>query len=186
MAIAICSAVLAGCGSDTDSQALSASEVVPDLTGADPRLVELNEQADDVLPGGKPAFEARLKSLRGLPVVANKWASWCAPCRDEAPVLQRVSTDLANRVAFLGVNINDSQNESDAFRKKYPMPYPSYDDPNWKIAALIPPADRQPVTAIYDRAGRQVHLTYGAYETPTQLEADIRRYAGPIPASPKN
>lgn len=185
LAIALSAAGIAGCGSSSDSPVLSANEVTPDLTGADPRLVKIGEQSDEILPGGKPAFEARLKSLHGLPVVANKWASWCAPCKDEAPALQRASKKLANRVAFLGVNVNDSQNASDGFRKKYPMPYPSYDDPDWKIATLLPPSDKQPVTGIFDRRGKLVHLEIGAYETAAQLEADIRRFAGPIPASPK-
>lgn len=174
------SIALAGCGDKAESPALSSAEVTPDLTGADPRLVKLNEEADELLPGGKPAFQRRLRDLRGLPVVANKWASWCDPCRDEAPIFQRVATDYANRVAFLGVNVADPVDDSEKFRSKYPMPFPSYADPNLKIAALIPPSDRQPITAFYDAAGRQTHMSYGAYEDAASLIRDIKRYAGPI------
>ncbi len=177
-------AALAGCGTSEPEPQLTASEVMPDMQGADPRLVKLVGQADELLAGGKPAFESRIKSLDGIPVVANKWASWCVPCRAEATVFQNTAKDLGNRVAFLGVNVNDAVDESEAFRARYPMPYPSYDDPNWKIAALLPPGDKQPVTGIYDRQGRLAHLEIGAYKTPQELKADIERYAGPIGKAP--
>lgn len=175
---------LAGCGQDQPEPQLTATEVMPDMTGADPRLVKLVGQADELLPGGKPAFQSRIRSLKGLPVVANKWASWCAPCRAEATVFQNTAKELGNRVAFLGVNVNDPVDESEAFRAAFPMPYPSYDDPSWKIAALLPPSDKQPVTGIYDRQGRLAHLEIGAYKTPQELKADIERYAGPIGKAP--
>jgi cytochrome c biogenesis protein CcmG/thiol:disulfide interchange protein DsbE len=171
---------VAGCGSGQEQQQLTAEQVTPDLTGADERLVKLVDQGDQLQDGGKAAYRARLRSLRGLPIVVNKWASWCVPCRAEAPILQRTARDLGNRVAFLGVNVNDSEDASYKFRAKYPMPYPSYADPNLKISSLLPPSDKQPVTAIYDPSGRLVHLEIGAYETEAALRADIERYAGPI------
>jgi cytochrome c biogenesis protein CcmG/thiol:disulfide interchange protein DsbE len=150
---------------------------MPDLTGADPRLARLADEADDLLPGGRAAYLARIRSLRGLPVVANKWASWCDPCRDEAPLLQRAARELGARVAFLGVNVYDAQGASERFRKKFPMSFPSYADPKWKIAALLPPPDSQPVTGIYDARGKLVHLQIGAYTSVAALRADLVRYA---------
>src|SRR5690349_20983554 len=55
-------------------------------------LGRLHEQANTLLGGGTPAFQARLRALRGHPVVVNKWASWCSPCRAEFPVFQQVAT----------------------------------------------------------------------------------------------
>src|SRR4051794_24197693 len=52
-----------------------------------------HEQSNEPLEGGTSAFEARLSALRGHPVVINKWASWCGPCRAELPILQQVSTE---------------------------------------------------------------------------------------------
>lgn len=152
----------------------------PNLTAADPRLKQLAGQADQLLGGGKPAFQSRIDSLRGLPVVVNKWASWCGPCRAEAPVLQKSAKQLGNRIAFLGVNVSDTSSGSADFRRLYPMPFPSYADPQYKISSLLPPADRPPVTAIYDARGKLVHLEIGAYQNEAQLRADLERYAGPI------
>ena len=63
-----------------------------DLAGAPAPLAALHDQSNQLLEGGAPAFEARLRELRGHPVVINKWASWCGPCRAEFPLLQQVST----------------------------------------------------------------------------------------------
>lgn len=156
---------------------------MPDLTGADPRLAQLADQADDLLGGGRPAFEQRLDSLKGLPVIANKWASWCTPCKAEAPILQRAARDYGNRVAFLGINAYDEVNGSEEFRQKFPMPYPSYEDPKFKVSALLPPADKLPVTGFWDIDGKLVGQKYGEYVSLAELEADIKRHFGKLALS---
>ena len=62
-----------------------------------------------------------MKSLKGLPVVVNKWASWCAPCIAEFPDLQKTAKKYGSRVAFLGVNVSDSDAKAKQFLRKFPQ-----------------------------------------------------------------
>lgn len=179
-AVVLCVIALAGCGDQPAAQQKTLAEVTPDLTDADPQLRKIAAEGNMLLPGGKPVFDARLRGLRGLPVVVNKWASWCGPCRAEFPEFQTVAQKLGNRVAFLGVNVNDAESDANAFLSKFPVPYPSYKDPDTEISTLLPPAKYAPVTNIYDVDGKLVHSEPGPYDSAAALEADIERYAGPI------
>jgi cytochrome c biogenesis protein CcmG/thiol:disulfide interchange protein DsbE len=59
----------------------------------------------------------------GKPVVLNFWASWCGPCADEAPVLQDAARRNADRVVFVGVNVQDIDSDAQAFLRKYGVSY---------------------------------------------------------------
>lgn len=175
-----------GCGEQNAGERPSLAQVTPDLKGADPRLVELVEQANQLLPGGAPAFDSRMNELLGLPVVVNKWASWCGPCRAEFPEFQRTAKKLGGQVAFLGVDVYDSKSKATEFLSEFPVPYPSYSDPDIKISKQLPPPKYAPVTNIYDAQGKLVHAESGPYQSAAELEADIERYAGPLKAGPSN
>ena len=73
-------------------------------------------------------------SLRGYPVVVNVWASWCGPCRFEFPHFQRAAAAYGKRVAFLGIDSQDSDDAAATFLREEPVPYPSYTDPDEEIA----------------------------------------------------
>ncbi|MCU0307761.1 MAG: TlpA family protein disulfide reductase [Thermoleophilia bacterium] len=71
-----------------------------------------------------------LEQLRGKPVVLNLWASWCDPCRDEAPILEEVWARYRERgVVVLGLDTEDLTEKALAFAKEYGLTYPSLRDP---------------------------------------------------------
>jgi cytochrome c biogenesis protein CcmG/thiol:disulfide interchange protein DsbE len=146
------------------------------LAGSPPPLAALHRQADELLPGGLDAYERRIASLKGYPAVVNVWASWCGPCRLEFPTFQRLSADYGQRVAFLGVNSQDSDDAARTFLGEAPVPYPSYSDGNKAIANDLG-AVGLPATAFYDREGELVYLDLKPYFEAAELRADVKRYA---------
>ena len=110
-----------------------------------------------------PAFEKRLAALEGTPVVINKWASWCNPCRAEFPVFQQLATERGREIAFLGVNSGDSTEPARKFLAEYPVPFPSYLDPDEKIAREIRAPANYPVTVFVDARGETAFIHQGGY-----------------------
>ena len=99
------------------------------LAGSPAPLAALHAQASELLPGGARALDARLAALRGYPVVINKWASRCEPCRAESGVFQRAAVNLGREVAFIGLDSGDSsRGEPEGFLRTFPQSYPSYYD----------------------------------------------------------
>jgi cytochrome c biogenesis protein CcmG, thiol:disulfide interchange protein DsbE len=156
---------------------LSLAQMRARLGGSPQPLAALHAQAGQVLGGGLPALRARLTTLRGRPVVINKWASWCAPCRAEFGVFQHVSVSAGRRVAFLGIDSGDSSRaKAVAFLRSFPVSYPSYYDRSGQAGEAITDSAFTPVTVFYDsRGSRYIHQ--GPYLSAARLEADVRRYA---------
>jgi cytochrome c biogenesis protein CcmG/thiol:disulfide interchange protein DsbE len=75
-----------------------------------------------------------LQSLRGRPVVVNLFASWCAPCRKELPAFREVSEELGDKVAFLGVNHQDTRQGGQDMLAEFRIRYPAGYDPDGKVA----------------------------------------------------
>ena len=171
-----CAALLAGCSSGPQSAAPSAAQSSRELAGSPAPLKSLHEQAGQLLNGGPAAFKARLASLKGHPVVVNKWASWCGPCRAEFPMFQKLSVQLGKRVGFIGVNSNDNADDAKSFLKRYPVAYPSYEDGDSKIAQVFNGIATFPATAFYDASGKLQYMHQGQYPSEQKLRADIRRY----------
>lgn len=167
-----------GCGEDASG---GSGDGHPDyeraLAGAPAPLAALHDQEAQLLGGGLEAYERRIEALRGYPIVVNVWASWCGPCRFEFPVLQDLAARYGKRVAFLGVDSQDSDDAAETFLAEEPVPYPSYSDPDEEIKDSLGATRGLPDTAFYDRRGELVYLKQGPYSDHSELEADLRRYA---------
>jgi len=154
----------------------SAAEVRAALGGAPAPLAALHRRANQILPGATKRLRAELAALKGHPVVVNAWASWCGPCNVEAPILQRVALQRGKSVAFLGINAKDNRESAKRFAGRYPMTYPSVEDPagaayeSLRIGYL-------PSTAFIDAAGKVRIVHAGQYTSDAELNADIDRYA---------
>ena len=102
------------------------------------------------LDGGRVS----LAELRGRPVIVNFWASWCVPCRAEAPLLQAASVDYASRgLVVLGVIYEDSAENARAFMRQYGQTYAGLLDPDGRTA-LNYGVFGIPETYFIDPAGR--------------------------------
>jgi cytochrome c biogenesis protein CcmG/thiol:disulfide interchange protein DsbE len=169
---------------DADAQAEAApfdvAEAQRKLAGAPAPLSALHDQANQLLTGGPRAFRQRLADLEGHPVVINKWASWCGPCRAEAPALQSEGIRHGRRVAFLGVDWRDSTDSARDFLSRHGMPFPSYEDREGEIADMLDLPQNIPVTLFLDERGELAYLHQGGYRSAADLAADIDRY---LPAS---
>jgi cytochrome c biogenesis protein CcmG, thiol:disulfide interchange protein DsbE len=173
--VAAAAVTLFACGSDDDADTAAATS---DFEAALKResLDAIPDYANQLLPGGTKAFEESLRELRGNPVVVNKWASWCGPCRAEFPYFQSQAERHGKEVAFLGVDSNDGEDSARDFLAEFPVPYPSYLDPDLSISDEMDAATF-PATAFYDSKGELAYVRQGGYGSEQELAADINRYA---------
>jgi thiol-disulfide isomerase/thioredoxin len=146
------------------------------LDGAPAPLASLYKQSNQLLGGGRTAFERRVAKLKGHPVVVNKWASWCRPCRAEFPIFERVAAQRGTSVAFLGLNGKDKTAAAKRFLAAEPLPYPSYVDANEDVARSLEAPSYYPMTVFLDRRGKVTHSRTGEYTSVQQLNTDIDRY----------
>jgi cytochrome c biogenesis protein CcmG/thiol:disulfide interchange protein DsbE len=147
------------------------------LAGAPAPLAALHARANRLVPDAQGTYEDEIDALKGHPVVVNKWASWCGPCRAEFPVLQEAATKLGKQVAFVGLDSNDNDATARKFLGQYPVPYPSYVDRNARVAQKLGVGQNFPTTLYYDADGKVAYIHQGPYTTTAAFEADIRRYA---------
>lgn len=134
---------------DAGTAPLDAGTAPPADTDAVPALPELTLPC---LTGGEPF---PLADLRG-PAVVNLWASWCAPCREELPVLQRYADRARDRVHVVGVVTEDRREAAVALAGELGVTFPSLADREGRLRAALP-ATGLPVTLFVDAAGRIRH-----------------------------
>jgi cytochrome c biogenesis protein CcmG, thiol:disulfide interchange protein DsbE len=169
--------VAAGCGSSGDEGGGGHPDYAKALAGAPAPLAAVYREGNELLPGGLDAYDERIAALRGYPAVVNVWASWCGPCRLEFPHFQRAAAEYGKRVAFLGIDTQDSDDAASTFLREEPVPYPSYTDPDEEIVESIGATLCLPDTAFYDPRGELVYLKQGPYDDLAELRADVERFA---------
>jgi len=106
--------------------------------GREPRYLESPMLGRPAPPFSLVRFDGmrlRLEDLRGKVVFLNFWASWCPPCRAEAPALEATWQQLRDQdVVFVGVNTQDDEARARAFLDEFRITYPNGRDPGGRIA----------------------------------------------------
>ena len=117
-----------------------------------------------------------LAELRGTPVVLNFWASWCIPCKEEAPYLAAAASKYRTKVAFLGLDIQDFVQDARRFLDRLDVPYPSVRDGSGGSSSAYG-LTGVPETYYIDGRGRIVAHAIGAVSR-EELERDIALLLG--------
>lgn len=129
---------------------------------------QLETGVRDALEAGDDVTELSVADFRGQVVVLNFWASWCAPCRVEQPDLNEAAQALPDdEVAFLGVNIEDTEPNALAHVREFDIPYPHLYDPRNVYASRYRGIGPRtiPSTIILDREGRVAVRIFGTVGT---------------------
>lgn len=166
VAVGLAAAVALGataCNDDPNSVAAQAK------AGTNKGYVSGDGSIEQVPPGerGKPlalsgtTLKGKKWSLAddaGKVVVLNTWGSWCAPCVEEAPHLQKAWEKLSKAdkpVQFMGINYREGAKTAEAFLRSRDITYPSLaDDGGQTLLALRGKASVTPTTLVVDREGR--------------------------------
>jgi peroxiredoxin len=125
-----------------------------------------------------------LADTRGDVVLLNVWASWCAPCRAEAPILQKVWEDVEGEgVQFVGLDTRDSDAAARAFVNRFGLTYPNVIDRDGQLQLLFGetlPPQAIPSTLLIDRQGRVAARALGKVS-----ESTLRGLLEPLIAEPR-
>jgi len=127
-------------------------------------------------PGSGPA-RVRLAGLRGRPLVLNMWATWCAYCRAEMPLLAAASRRAGGRVTFLGLDAEDDTASGRDFAAAAGVPYNSVVDGDGVTKGALRWSGL-PVTVFYTPGGREAGRHVGPLRDAAELAGLVRRYLG--------
>ncbi len=119
---------------------------------------------------------ATLAALRGKPALVNFWASWCGPCREEAPELERFDRSLHGAARLVGIDYTDREDAARSYLRRYRWTFSVLSDPNGISAArygLI----GLPTTVIINASGRIVQTLRGP-QTVASLRGALNQLSG--------
>jgi cytochrome c biogenesis protein CcmG, thiol:disulfide interchange protein DsbE len=141
-------------------------------SSATPAAASLPDLQLPCFTGGQPI---RLTGLRG-PAVINLWASWCEPCRDELPVMQRLAERAGGRLHVLGVDTGDGRAAAASFGAAKRVTMPTLYDRERRLLTALGRINL-PVTVLVDAAGRD-YLHVLPVDSAHDLSALVRQHTG--------
>jgi thiol-disulfide isomerase/thioredoxin len=131
-------------------------------------------------PGSAGALGARVRALRGSPVVIEVWASWCTPCRKQLWLSAPASRRYRGQVVFVGADANDTAAAARSFLALHPLSYASYSVTLKEMRNIIPSIGRLPTTIFINSTGRIVYVHAGVYRSVALLDRDIATRLAPV------
>jgi cytochrome c biogenesis protein CcmG/thiol:disulfide interchange protein DsbE len=125
-------------------------------------------------------LEGEIPDLAGKVVLVDFWASWCGPCRQAMPVMAALHKEYSPRgFVVLGVSIDESREDMEAYLKRDPMPFAIVRDPKGRLARSLGVAGI-PTSFILDRSGKihSKHEGFGGESSRKKYVADIESLLG--------
>lgn len=153
----------------------------PARLDAGPRSGSENRPLPDrTLEGFAGAAPVDLTSYRGGPLLVNFWATWCAPCVEEMPDIQRVADAYGDRLAVLGVNVQDAPANAEPFVARLGVTYDLAVDPAGELYTDVR-AFGMPTTLLVDADGTIVYRHTGPLDD-AEITALVTEHLGIAPA----
>jgi thiol-disulfide isomerase/thioredoxin len=163
---------LGGCDRASEGEAQQTSEAAagPERDIASLSGILSRERAGESLPDftvTNPAGDSLdLASLQGQPVLLNLWATWCAPCVVEMPMLDALAQEMAGevRVVTVSQDIRGAEKVVPFFEERGFERLEPWLDPDTELAVRMSEGGQLPLTVLYDADGREVLRVAGGYE----------------------
>ncbi|OLT37774.1 redoxin, partial [Kytococcus sp. CUA-901] len=174
--LAACTIALAGCGSEgsTINDQMRQGDQKGYVAGDGTIQALAPKERETVITLEGTTLEEEAWSSQdhlGEVVVINVWGSWCGPCIEETPDLEKVATEFREAgepVQFIGVNSRDSVPSAIAFQQKYDISYPSLQDDGGRTRTQLQGlAVATPTTMVLDGQGRLAARVSGPVEAST-------------------
>jgi len=175
-------ALIAGCTAEP--------ETVPSAPENDPAAVATDlppcpEQEDAVAPAGAPdlSFDCLgggtldLAHAPGSPTVLNLWATWCAPCREELPLIQQFADEAGDRVRVIGVNSQDGVPQATSFAADAGLGFPIAYDGDGELAAELG-LNVLPFTVFVAADGSVTHVQPAVVRSVDELRSLVAQHLG--------
>lgn len=140
------------------------------LTGKDAPDFSLNVVAG---AKGDASTQVKLSDLRGKPVLLDFWATWCGPCNQEAPIVNRIAKRYADQgLVVVGVNTSDQDGNAAAWARGRDLAYPLVFDTNDETAHVYG-VSSLPTLVLVSRAGKVLELHPGTADE-SSLDALVK------------